>query len=129
MKQDIKIDDLQGGYDITYQSDANLENFFEPGKGYGEIEGNKLVGKDATGISWNADLAINENGDISFDAILNPKDGAENAFLLSKEGAMTKEPQKYNGVMQIIKIEDKTILTTRVKQGPITINVQFEKIK
>ena len=129
MSQKLTIEDLQGGYDITYQSDAVLDDFFEPGKGYGEIKDNKLIGKDATGISWNADLSINDNGEVHFDAVLNPHDGADNAFLMNKQGTLTKDPQNYSGEMKIINLGGKTILSTRVQQGPITINVQFEKVK
>lgn len=124
----MNLEELEGGYDITYQSDALLDNFFEPGKGYGEIIGNKLVGRDATGISWNADLII-DNNKIKFKAVLDPQDGAPNAFLMSKEGELTKEPQNYSGQLKLTNIDGKKILRTTVQQGPITIHVQFEKIK
>ncbi len=127
MGYSITVEELQGAYDIRYQSTPILPDWYEPGIGDAKIEGTHLKGADGVGVIWNADLKVLENGIIEFEALLDPKDAPPNAGLMDKNGKMTKEKQSYSGKMNVTKSNNKLILRTRVQQGPLTIDVQFIK--
>ena len=123
----VTLDDLQGAYDISYQTTPQLENFYEPGFGAAKIEGNRLRGMDGLGVIWDATFEIQEDGSLSFKARLDPKDAPPTAGLMNEHGQMSREPQDYNGVLQPTQVDNILILRTRVQQGPLTIDVQFRK--
>lgn len=122
------LEDLQGKYDITYQSTPPQPDWYEPGYGQAEINGNKLIGFDALGVRWDATLELRQDGILNFQAVLDPRtSGDENVVLLDNSGNMTREPQHYTGEIKVTKFGGETMLRTVVIQGPITINVQFRK--
>ncbi|MAI61988.1 MAG: hypothetical protein CBB87_05775 [Micavibrio sp. TMED27] len=127
MSQEITLDDLQGMYDVTYASSPQLENFYEPGFGSAKVENNTLTGVDALGVIWNAEFSTPKNGEMSFKALLDPKDTPPTVGLMNANGVMTREPQNYSGIVKITKLGEELILRTQVQQGPITIDVQFRK--
>ena len=127
METKISLDDLQGDYEIIYQSSPQLEDWYEPGTGYAKVEGNKLKGADILNVEWNADLTFTNDNKIHFEAILDARNAQPNAGLIDENGHMTRESQKYNGELSVIKSAQTLILKTRVKQGPLTIDVQFIK--
>lgn len=127
MSKIVSLDELQGLYDIAYASSPPVENFYEPGFGSAQIEAEKLTGVDALGVIWNAEFTILDNGTLSYNALLDPKDTPITVGLMDKNGAMSREPQNYQGIMKVTKSNTHLILRTEVQQGPITINVQFRK--
>ncbi len=127
MANKIELEELQGHYDIVYASTPQLDQFYEPGFGSAKIEGNKLTGVDALGVIWNAEYQILQNGTISYEALLNPSDAPSTVGLIDDDGILSREPQIYNGILNVTKTDRHLILRTTVKQGPITIDVQFRK--
>lgn len=129
MPNKITLDQLQGMYEIAYASTPPVEGFYEPGFGSAKIEGNKLRGVDALGVIWDAEFEIQDDRTLHYQAILDPKDTPVTVGLMDKNGNMSREPQRYQGVINITNAKDLLILRTNVQQGPITINVQFRKVK
>lgn len=127
MSQNLNLDDFQGLYEIIYASTPQIDGFFEPGFGSAKIEGNTLRGVDALGVIWNAEFQIVSENEISFDAVLDPKETPPTVGLMDKNGNLTRTPQNYSGNMQVTKLGKELIMRTQVKQGPITIDVQFRK--
>jgi hypothetical protein len=125
----ISLDELQGSYEISYQSTPQLEDWFEPGFGAAKIEKNQLTGIDGVGVTWNATFEINDDGNLVYKALLDPKTAIPGAGLMDKNGQMTREPQSYSGLISITKSTDELILRTSVQQGPLQIDVQFRKQK
>lgn len=127
MASKVTLEQLQGMYEITYASSPPVEGFFEPGFGSARIEGSKLSGVDALGVIWDADFDIQEDGNLSYQAVLDPRDTPVTVGLMDKRGNMSREPQRYNGILNATITDSFLILRTQVQQGPITINVQFRK--
>jgi hypothetical protein len=119
--------ELQGFWEISYQSTPQMPDWYEPGFGTAKIEGTKLTGVDGTGIVWDADLEISSDGSIHFKARLDPKPAPETSFLIDKNGNATRDAQLYSGALRLLKANGEMILRTRVLQGPLTIDVQFRK--
>ncbi len=124
---DLKV--LEGNYDITYQSSPPLDDWYEPGHGSAQIAGNELTGSDALGIVWRAKLTPLDDKNLEFDATLDPTTAAPNAGLMDKNGNMTRSPQHYKGTIKVTLLGSDTLLRTQVIQGPLTIDVQFRRIK
>ena len=125
----ITLDDLQGFYEIAYQSDIQLPGWYESGVASAQISDNKLTGLDGAGISWNATIAIQTDGSIAFNAVLDPSNAPAGSGLMGKNGQMTRQPQTYEGILKVTKAAGILLLRTTVIQGPLTINVQFKKVK
>lgn len=123
----VTLEELQGDYEISYQSTPQIENFYEPGHAVGQIKGKKLTGVDVLGVKWDAELEIQNSGEIKYSAILDPENAAPNAGLMNDAGQIVREKQFYNGIIKPLKNGESLILRTVVVQGPITINVQFHK--
>ena len=124
----ISLEDLQGRYEISYQSTPQMPDWYEPGVGVAQIVDNQLHGVDAVGVSWFAEFDILNDGTLSFQAKLDPTNAPPNSVLLDRNGQMTRTPQDYTGILRVTKLENHLILRTQVIQGPITINVQFKKV-
>lgn len=127
MVQKITLNQLQGLYEVTYASSPPVEGFFEPGFGSAQIEGNKLSGVDALGVIWSAELDFRPDGNLTFNAVLDPTETPVTVGLMDKRGNMTREPQHYSGIIKVIKTDNYLLLRTKIQQGPITINVQFRR--
>lgn len=124
----LTLEDIQGMYEISFQSIPPMDDWFEPGFGSAQISGNKLTGIDGVGVEWKADLVIEPNGTIKFAAILDPTSAPEGVGLMDVNGVMTKNKQSYSGVLKVTNVPPLIILRTTVIQGPLTINVQFKKL-
>lgn len=122
----VTINDLQGAYDINFQTTPQRQEWFEPGYGDATIAGNELTGVDATGISWSATISI-DDGRIFFDAILDPTNAPLESGLINDSGEFTRNKQRYKGELFLTRVADIVILRTVVKQGEYIVNVQFRK--
>lgn len=124
----LTLEDVQGMYEISYQSTPPMDDWFESGFGSAQISGNKLTGIDGLGVEWQADLVVEPNGTIKFSAVLDPANAPGNVGLMDANGAMSKNKQFYSGVLKVTNVPPIVILRTTVFQGPLTINVQFKKL-
>ena len=127
MSNEIVLKELQGDYDISYQSTPILDNWYEVGIGAAKIEGTRLRGLDGAGISWDANLKIVENNLLEFQATLDPTNAPPNAALMGSDGILTRSKQNYEGVLKLTNSNGKIILRTTIKRGPLTIEVQLLK--
>jgi hypothetical protein len=129
MSNSITLNDIQGKYEISYQSYPPIEDWYEPGFGSADIVGDTLIGKDALGVTWNAKLFFDDNGRLNFTATLDPTTSPDpQVGLLDRTGNITRTPQNYSSDIKVTKFSGEIILRTRVIQGPITIDVQFRKM-
>ncbi len=127
MNNPVTLEELQGAYEIRYQSTPQMPNWYEPGTGAAVIEGNTLKGVDALGMSWLGEFAIEQDNTISYKAVIDPKGSPPTAGVLDNNGMMSRLPQTYEGELTVTKVANLLIIKTTVQQGPISIHVQFIK--
>ena len=123
----VTLEDLQGNYEVAIQSTPLMPNWFQIERGNGTLVGANFTGQDGLGVAWKVEIQDNGSNKFNFQAVLDPRNAAPNAGLMSKNGTMTREPQSYNGVFDVVKIGNQIVLKTSVQQGPITIIVQLLK--
>lgn len=127
MSHKVTVEDLQGNYEISYNSSVPLDNWYEIGDGKATIKGKTLKGIDEHGVTWDATFDILSDGTIKYKAYLDTSNTPLSVGLMNDNGEVTRENQHYNGILKALKLGNNVILSTEVKKGPVTINVQFKK--
>jgi hypothetical protein len=126
----IKIDDLTGQYNVTYQTTPPVPGFYESGGGHGAVCNGVYEGVDDFGIRWIVRFSLlPSSSGLTYHATLDPSGTAPNIMVMQGNGLMGKKKRDYQGMAKVVHIGQSLQIIANVPIAPgFSTNVTFSKV-
>lgn len=123
----LKLEDLNGAYDLSYLSLAGEKGPVADGvKAELVVKDGSLKGQDILGGIWNGTLWISAMSSVGFqvDVSVNETQGV---YLLDRQGKQTQESQRYTGELSVRRFENSINLGGIIEHGVVKYRILLVK--